>query len=153
MSGTRKSWLKALASRSKDAWLTAVRPREHDGFTRIETRRTIYCFKDAVCIEVLRRDYEPVDDAPFIGLRIVGWVSEEDEVMTGWRPGARAILWRPGAPGEEESAVALTSPSFAFLRVLPREDEDDEQTLTTLRRGLRRPPPQPPSQTRVLASA
>jgi hypothetical protein len=148
MSGSRKTWLKALASRQKDAWLTAVRPQDHDGYSRVETTRTIYCFKDGACVEVLRRTYEPIDDTPFIGLRLVGWVDENDEYVSEWRPNARAVLWRPGAPGEE-TAVALTSPAFGFVR---ERFDDDEITLKTVRRGIARHT-SPASLTRIMASA
>lgn len=150
MSGERKIWLKALANRCKAAWMTAVCPEDQDGLTRVETAHTIYSFKDGECIEVIRRTYEPVESAPFLGLKIVGWVTEEHELLRTWRPGARAVLWRAGKPGEE-ATVAVTSPAFGFRRLAPRED-DDEITLMSLRRKIARPRPEPASMTRVLAA-
>ena len=147
MSGERKVWLKALADRCKAAWMTSVCPEDYDGITRIETFHTIYSCEDGECVEAIRRDYEAVENAPFLGLRLVGWVTEDQDLLPKWRPGARAILWRAGAPGEEDT-VAVTSPVFGFRRLAPRDD-DDEITLMSLRRKIARPRPEPASMTRV----
>jgi hypothetical protein len=124
----RKAWLKKLASMSKEAWMTAVRPAAMDGTTRVETRRSVYSFEDGICVAVARRDGAE-DEAPesttrVLGMRLVGWMprdSQELAVSPSWLPGARAILWRPEGPKTGEYALALTSPAFAFVRTASKE--------------------------------
>ncbi len=120
-----RSWLKDLASRCESAWLTAVLPRADEGRRRIETQRTIYVLEDGECVEVVRRDDgEPVSGMN--GMRLVGWyydVDGEPRNASVWRPGARAILWRPRRTGEPESVIALTSSTFGFV-VVGRANDD-----------------------------
>jgi hypothetical protein len=122
---THRTWLKELANRCESAWLTAVLPRSDDGRRRIETQRTIYVLDDGECVEVVRRDDgEPVSGMN--GMRLVGWyydVDGEPRSANVWRPGARAILWRPRRGTEPESVIALTSPTFGFVRVGRPNDE------------------------------
>ena len=112
----RKEWLETLASTSAETWMMAVMPATFDGFTRIETRRTVYRFDDGVCVEAERRSGESMGAADCIGMRIVGWVIGEGALVSTWRPGARAVLWRLEEDGT--ASVALTSPTFAFVAAI-----------------------------------
>lgn len=143
MNPARKAWLKKLASHSHGAWMTAVRPPALDGTTRLETRRTVYVFEDGMLVEVARRD--GATSSAFLGARLMGWLVEEEEVSNTWRPNARAILWRAGASDDGQSLVALTSPGFAFIRVLSETSEgeaassesvDDEAPAASHRRMI-----------------
>jgi hypothetical protein len=115
----RRAYLKELAARSADRWSAAPPPPDVGGDTRIETRNTIYQLRDGVCFAVTRRSDEGARMSPpeFIGMRLVGWLSRDNPragLMQDWRPGAYAVLWRARAPGEEHSAIALTSSTVAF---------------------------------------
>lgn len=128
-----RSWLKSLASRCEVAWQTAVLPAREEGRRRVETRHTVYELADGECVEVIRRD----DGSPVSGMqgmRLVGWyydVDGEPILAQVWRPGARAVLWRPRRSGEPESVIALTSPAFGFV-VLGRPAEE-QTTRPSLR--------------------
>ncbi|CAN5205219.1 hypothetical protein BH09MYX1_BH09MYX1_38370 [soil metagenome] len=127
---THRLWLKELAARCEVAWQTAVLPSSEEGQRRIETRHTIYVLEDSECIEVVRRDDgSPVSSMQ--GMRLVGWYYDVDgdpRMASMWRPGARAVLWRPRRSSELESVIALTSPTFGFVHVGRRSEE-----LTTRR--------------------
>jgi hypothetical protein len=157
---SNRRWLKQLAATFEGTWQTAVLPRRLDGLCRIETRHTVYVFQDGECIETAKRGDDSDVQGPMVGMRLVGWyvdVDGEPRMSNLWRPGARAILWRPRRGLDAESAIALTSPTFAFVPMTRWEDDD----VTTLPRvldvgpdshvrpivGVRNPPP--PSLTRV----
>jgi hypothetical protein len=154
----RKAWLKKLASISKEAWMTAVRPAAMDGATRIETRRSAYFFDDGVCVGITRRDggdEEAPDSSRVVGMRLVGWMprdSKELVVSPTWLPGSRAILWRP-EESREASVIAVTSPAFAFVRAASSE----APAPISERRPRAAVPayvvPAPPSMTRIEISA
>lgn len=155
---SHRRWLKQLAATFERTWQTAVLPRNLDGFCRIETRHTVYVFEDGECVETARRGDDSDVKGPMLGMRLVGWCVDlegEPRITSLWRPGARAVLWRPRGH-DAESTVALTSPTFGFVRMA--RDEDDPITLP---RGLDAAPeshvrpvlpvrtPAPPSLTRV----
>lgn len=112
----RKEWLETLASTSAEAWMMAVMPAAFDGVTRIETRRTVYRFDDGVCVEAERRSGETTGVEGCVGMRCVGWLTGDGNLVPTWRPGARAILWRLEEDGT--ASVALTSPTFAFVAAI-----------------------------------
>jgi hypothetical protein len=121
----RRAYLKELSARSARRWSAQPLPRCFAGETRIETRNTVYLLRDGVCYLVTRREEAGAGRAhpgEFAGMRVVGWLLRDDpraEVCSDWRPGAYAVLWRPRAPDEAHSAVALTSSTVAF-RVVAR---------------------------------
>ena len=82
------------------------------GETRLESLRTIYRFRDGVCVEVeRRRDCSPVDGR-LVGMRLVGWLVGDRLFVHAWQQGARGVLWRPVGGG---GTVAKTSSTFAFV--------------------------------------
>lgn len=122
---THRTWLKQLASQCEAAWQTAVLPSAEEGRRRIETRRTVYELFDGECVEIVRRD-DGAEVTGMQGMRLVGWYYDLDgtpHMAKIWRPGARAILWRPRRNGEPESVIALTSPTFGFVCVGRTHDE------------------------------
>lgn len=158
-STSNRRWLKQLAAAFEGVWQTAVLARNLDGLCRIETRHTVYVFQDAECVEAAKRGDDSDAQGPMVGMRLVGWhidVDGEPRMTNLWRPGARAILWRPRRSAEAESTIALTSPTFAFMP-MARHDDD----VITLPHVLDVPPeshvrpvvgvrhPAPPSLTRV----
>jgi hypothetical protein len=155
----RKAWLKKLASTSKEAWMTAVRPAAMDGTTRIETRRSAYYFEDGVCVGIARRgaDDEAPESSRVIGMRLVGWMARDSKelvVSPTWLPGSRAILWRPEDSKEGASVIAVTSPAFAFVRATPTEAPPPPVSESRPRSAV--PAyvvPAPPSMTRIEISA
>jgi hypothetical protein len=91
------------------------------GETCIETRNTIYRFKDGVCFAVMSRDQTRRDRASAIlGMRIVGWLvaGPPPRLTYAWQPRTCAVLWRACASGEEDGSMALTSPTIDFTRGL-----------------------------------
>ena len=154
---SHRRWLKQLAATFETSWQTAVLPRCLDGLCRIETRHTVYVFQDGECVEAVRRGDDSDVQGPMVGMRLVGWyvdVEGEPRMTNIWRPGARAIFWRPARGAEAESSIALTSPTFGFMPMKRRDDD-----VTTLPRVLEVEPishvrpivrtPSPPSMTRV----
>ncbi|HSQ68115.1 MAG TPA: hypothetical protein VLM85_33120 [Polyangiaceae bacterium] len=145
---SNRQWLKDLATTEKGTWMTAVLPAHLDGLHRLETRHTVYVFEDGECTEVVRRGAPEEDrETAMVGMRIVGWLLEVEgtrRLVGTWRPGARAILWRAPRVGERESKIALTSPSFGFVRCEP---DDDEWDLVTTEYDPRARPSLPPRPT------
>jgi hypothetical protein len=96
-----------------------------DGVHRLETGRTVYVFRDGVCVDIARRDGEEQSNAEIslVGTRLVGWLLDiegQRRLLNRWLPGARGVLWR-------EAKIAVTSPSFGFVQCSqPDEDEDDD---------------------------
>jgi len=93
------------------------------GETRVETRNTVYRFRNGVCYSVKREEQAGrKDPQAFMGMRLVGWLWRDDPrsvLSLEWQPGAYAVLWKPGSAQGDRSAVALTSPSIAFRQVQP----------------------------------
>jgi hypothetical protein len=121
----RRAYLKELAARSARRWSASPLPASFAGETRIETRNTVYQLTDGVCHAVSRHEGAGAGrqhPSEFVGMRLVGWLMRDDPhagIRQEWKAGAYAVLWRPRAAGEEHSAVALTSTTYAF-RVLGR---------------------------------
>ena len=154
---SHRRWLKQLAATFEGTWQTAVLPRCLDGLCRIETRHTVYVFQDGECVETARRGDDSDVKGPMVGMRLVGWYVDldgEPRMTDLWRPGARAIFWRPRRGPEVDSAIALTSPTFAFLPMKRHEDEvttrprvSEVDPISHVRPRVRTPAP--PSMTRV----
>jgi hypothetical protein len=95
------------------------------GETCVETRNTIYRFRDGVCFAVSSRNAgrRPDRASALVGMRIVGWLtpagpagSPPPRMTLSWAPGSCAVLWRASLSREEDGAVALTSPTTDFTR-------------------------------------
>ncbi len=128
---SNREWLKNLASETT-SWLTL------EGVHRLETGRTVYVFRDGVCVDIARRDGEEQSNAEIslIGLRVVGWLLDiegQRRLVDRWIPGARAVLWRAAdSTSRQASKIAVTSPSFGFVVCSqPDEDEEDDDLATT----------------------
>jgi hypothetical protein len=112
------SFLKDLARRLGISWRFAVLPQRLDGTQRLETLRSQYVFENGICTQILRRMDGGSVDTRTLGMRLVGWVLDEGgerTVLSDWRPGAKAILWRAPEPEEAEGTIAMTSRSFALV--------------------------------------
>jgi len=108
----RKALLQKLAMVSD--WDAASRA-SFKGESWLESRNTLYRFRDGVCFDVGTREPRRAARArSLVGMRLVGWLDRERSTfMHEWRDGACAVMWRPAGPREEE-AVALTSPTTVF---------------------------------------
>jgi hypothetical protein len=124
---SNRTWLKNLASETT-TWLTL------DGAHRLETGRTVYVFRDGVCVDIARRDGEEQSNAEvsLIGMRVVGWLLDiegQRRLVDRWLPGARAVLWRAADDGARQaSKIAVTSPSFGFVTCSQPDEDDEEDT-------------------------
>ena len=155
----RRSFLKDLAARFGDAWASASRDLGARSDARIETRNTVYQLRDGICFAVARRDRPwRADPTVFIGMRLVGWLAGEDPeagLMTTWRPGAFAVLWRARSAGEPHSSVALTSKAESYeLTTAVRSNAPPLPRTKSTPPPLPRPPAvptfaTPPTMTRV----
>jgi hypothetical protein len=139
---TRRARLKELAARSARLWGLMPLPQGLVGETRVETRNTVYRFRNGVCYSVKREEQAGRrDPQAFMGMRLVGWLWRDDPrsvLSLEWQPGAYAVLWKPGSAQGDRSAVALTSPSIAFRQVA----QPAAPSLPPLRR-VSTPPPLP----------
>ena len=89
------------------------------GETSVETRNTIYRFRDGLCFAVVGRDGKPSEKAQaIVGMRLVGWLvgGAPPRLTRTWEARSCAVLWRPCATGEEDGAMALTSPTTELTR-------------------------------------
>jgi hypothetical protein len=112
----RKALLKKLATVTD--WDTARRAAL-EGESWLETRNTLYRFRDGVCSAVACRDpRKNARSSVIIGMRLVGWLTGSAgraRLSYAWEEGACAVLWRP-EDGATEEAMAMTSPTTAFTR-------------------------------------
>lgn len=134
----RRSYLKDLATQQADAWAASTPPSAFGGEMRVETRNTVYTFKDALCVSVTRRDRAfRSDPTTIVGMRMLGWLVPDDlhaGLQASWRPGAYAVLWRARGPADATSSVALTSPTTTMLAI---------RRTNTMPPGRSVPPPLP----------
>ena len=135
---SNREWLKQLAANETKTWMTAVAPLGLAGVHRLETRHTIYVFRDGVCVDIARRDGEEQSNAELsmIGMRVVGWLLDVEgrrRLLERWLPGARAVMWRAeDKKSGVASRIAMTSPSFGFVACSqPDEEECDDDLDTT----------------------
>src|SRR5262245_32244238 len=116
----RRQRLKALVTRSAEAWASVASPARFGGESRVETRNTVYQFNDGVCYAVTRRGGEWRESpTSLIGMRLIGWIMPADAdagLLDRWRPGAYAVLHKPAEPGMTTATVALTSATVGFAR-------------------------------------
>jgi hypothetical protein len=143
---SNRQWLKQLAATETKTWMSAVTPLGLDGTLRLETRHTIYVFRDGVCVDVARRGEDEVSgELTMIGMRVVGWLMEVEgsrRLLPRWIPGARAVLFRP--PTDIlPTRIALTSTSYRFVPCSQTDEVDDEAATVRI----------PPSVTQAAASA
>jgi hypothetical protein len=110
----RKALLKQLATAPE--WSVTSRAA-FGGETWLESRNTLYRFRDGVCLEVGCRDPGKAARArTLVGMRLVGWLAGPNALLTtAWAPGACGVLWRPPDEKGEES-LAMTSRSIGFTR-------------------------------------
>lgn len=125
---SNRKWLKNLAG-------TSIVPLGLAGSHRLETRHTVYVFRDGVCVDAARRDCDDdaSSDVSMIGMRVVGWLLEVEghrRLIERWIPGARAVLWRAHSE-KTPSKIALTSPSFGFVACSQPDDDADATTEWT----------------------
>jgi hypothetical protein len=136
----KRTYLKDLATQQADAWAASASPSTFAGEMRVETRNTVYTFKDGACVSVTRKGNAfKSDPTAIVGMRMIGWLFHDDPyagLQHAWRPGAYAVLWRSRGPGEASSAVALTSTTTTMLAVR-------RTTPPPLPRSSSRPPPLP----------
>jgi hypothetical protein len=113
----RKALLKKLASVTD--WDTARRAAL-EGESWLQTRNTLYRFRDGVCFAVATRD--PAKQArasSVLGLRLVGWLVGNEgrgRFTYAWEVGAAAVLWKGGGGNGSDETMALTSPTTTFTR-------------------------------------
>jgi hypothetical protein len=93
--------------------MIAVRPRSLDGGTRIQTRNEVLHLEDGVVAGVFSAETDAAVESALVGMRIVGWVGDDDRLHAEFIPGARAIFWRREIDGERTS-LALTGRAVAF---------------------------------------
>jgi hypothetical protein len=113
----KRAYLRNLATSSADAWGASPCPPSLQGETRVETRNTVYQFRDGVCFAVMRQDREwKTNPTALIGMRLVGWLPRDlrGGLRPSWEPGAYAVLWRQRGAKDAASSVALTSSTRAF---------------------------------------
>lgn len=113
----RKALLRKLAAVNWEAASRAF----FEGEAWLESRNTIYRFRDGVCFDVASRDPRRTERArTLIGMRLVGWLTGPSSLFTStWAAGACAVLWRPSGAGggvSGEEALAMTSASTNFAR-------------------------------------
>jgi hypothetical protein len=123
MSSSR-TYLRELATNNADAWARTTFDSKFAGEMRIETRNTIYEFKDGACSGVTRGDRAfRTDPTTLIGMRFLGWLWAAEPnagLREAWEPGAYAVLWRPRRANEPTSCVALTSAAISFSAIRRR---------------------------------
>jgi hypothetical protein len=113
----RRELLKRLASVS-DWGRGAGRGAALEGESWVETRNTIYRFRDGVCFQVGCRDgcKKSLGARALVGMRLVAWLTGSEpraRLTYEWEPGAYAVLWRPETETGEE-CMAMTSRTTAF---------------------------------------
>ena len=109
----RKALIKKIVERGAEL---VGDPRSWLGDMAVSTRHTVYRFRDGICIAVHRQDTGNGRGGDYVGMKMIGWLVDEDTapvVSAEWRPGASAILLRPGANGD---SLALTSPTIQLRR-------------------------------------
>lgn len=114
----RKAWLKKLAAERRSAWMIAVRPRSLDGSTELRTRNDRIHLEDGVVSVVISAESGKSIQSPLVGMRIVGWAGDGEQLLAEFVAGARAILWR--REKDAHAALALTG---RILELGPRAKE------------------------------
>jgi hypothetical protein len=168
----RRQYMKELAAQSAEVWGASATSVKFPGDTRIETKNTVYLFRDDVCFSVTQRTGK-TDPSAMVNMRLIGWLMPNDaktELLPRWRPGTYAVLWRPRAKGERHSHVALTSATLSFakmhrsaapppMRARVSSDVELRSAGSGPRRTTEAPPgpptlnpPPPPSMTRLTHS-
>jgi hypothetical protein len=122
----RRQWLKELAADNAICWRIASLRPSLDGLTRLETRHQSIYFQDGVCVRAASRNGDTSVPCRMMGMRLVGWITDDDRLLSEHVPGARALLWRGG---NDDMTVCLTARGHRFEQVLPLS----ELTELTLR--------------------
>src|SRR5260221_3684754 len=116
----KRRYLHKLAAACAAAWREAPCQPEMRGGTRVETKNTVYRFRDGICISVTRQDGAwRSDPTALIGMKLVGWLARTPnaELANEWEPGAYAVLWRPREGADVPSSIGLTSAAHLFRLV------------------------------------
>jgi hypothetical protein len=110
----RRALLKRLASVTD--W-SGSKGAALEGESWIQTRNTIYRFRDGVCVQVSCSDgRKRARASALVGMRLVAWLAGSENharIALEWEPGAYAVLWRPESENGEE-VMAMTSRTTAF---------------------------------------
>ena len=110
----RRELLKRLASVSD--WGGGTRTA-FEGESWIETKNTIYRFRDGVCTQVAcRAGRKKARARSLVGMRLVAWLAGTDQhsrLAYEWEPGAYAVLWRAEDEDGDE-VMAMTSRTVSF---------------------------------------
>jgi hypothetical protein len=150
MSSSR-SYLRELATNNADAWARTTPDSKFAGEMRIETRNTIYDFKDGACTGVARGDRAfRSDPTTLVGMRFLGWLWAAEPgagLREAWEPGAYAVLWRARRANEPTSCVALTSAAIAFSAVRRRSTPPPLRPRPKSMTRMNSLPPAPPTPT------
>ena len=115
----RRALLKKLATVTD--WDAASRA-SFAGESWLETRNTLYRFRDGVCFAVASRDPRKAALArAIVGMRLVGWLSGSGaRIAREWEAGARGLLWRSQRDGDDgersDETMAMTSKTVSFKR-------------------------------------
>jgi hypothetical protein len=153
MSASR-TFRRELATTNADAWARATPASKFAGEMRVETRNTIYMFKDGACTGVTRGDRAfRADPTTLVGMRFLGWLADSDAragLRDAWQPGAYAVLWRPRRANEAASSVALTSAVAAFTAVRRSSPPPVRPRPKSMTRMNTFPPPLPTSASQPL---
>jgi hypothetical protein len=110
------------------------------GELTVSTRNTVYKFANGICTGVHRAG-QPNARSDFLGMRLAGWLIDEDSaphVSPTWRPGASAVLLRPGPIRD---AVALTSATTQIRRSKPAVAPKPRDSMKSSGIVRRTPPP------------
>ena len=112
----RARWLKELAASNAISWkIASLRPCL-DGLTRIETNTQSLYFQDGVCVRATSKCGDTAVPCRLTGMRIVGWIADDDRLYADYVPGTRALLW---CSDDDDMTVALTARAEKFEQVLP----------------------------------
>ncbi len=146
------SFLVKLAPSSAHGWL-ALGSEVFAGKSELETANSVYVFRDGVLVSrAKRRSPSSETKASLVGLRLVGFLAEEDRLYAlspRWRPASLGVLFRPSPDAEPDpKAFVVTTATVAFGR-------EPAPSGPRLRRAMSPPSvrtPVPASLTRLFAA-
>jgi hypothetical protein len=115
-----RKFLAKLAPMSAAAW-HALGTTTFPGELSIATDNSVYRLNNGVFLGRVQKGGRTFDSPPAMrSTRLVGFLHDEGGLWSlspRWRPGSHAVLWKPGAIGEE--SFVLTSPVVELTREEP----------------------------------